>query len=818
MLIVWTGLLLWRADVLIQPPYEDQAVGLWTEADFLARSDFDYLALRYEQRHYTDLSDPRHPGVRSYMISLLPTLLATLMRTCDDPRTSFLLAHVGTLGLAACLVVWMVGTIRQQTGTAIAVLAAACVVTTPLFSTQMELVGMDLPLAAATTVCLACVARRRWGWAVVASAAAFLCKSTGVVVTTALAAILLLPQRSAAPANCGGNPLGSVRLGVLYLLVIELLLIVWGDPLPQLRGTALPWPKSFRLPDAAWLCPDVVAALLLMLAFTAPWAWRGMTSLLRGGAHDVHAATQAGQVPPAAAQVVCLAWLILLGLLFGMLRWIALPRYWTTVVPLIWINLGIWCGLRPKRRWWAGVVMASLVAVNLSNQRGRWMSELTPLMDADEQRNAFVTARSCVYQERSRAYVKEQETWRRLFRELERNYASHPVCLPHPYWYYAKNPRLGYVSRPLCAFLAADCDTSWDQLVRLAGEHAAADRAPILVWAGLSRVTLPPPGPYDQIIFRDDRWSPVVAYLPAVWSDATALATVEANAATVSLGPAGELVSARQRRVQQWLVDATGKGGWRPQRAFFRAPYLAKTGQWKRAEQELARSFPEDPAWQPLLEHARLHVQRSRAEAAFWPRLGNEFPELAVSLTRLLQNEAATRPTADRDQATHGSALLAALDRLAEGRYDLALADFHQVQEQAANERQKVVARLAGRVLAACRGEHASEARSEPEVAPGMADVDQRFWDAMMLASLRDREIGDVERRLSDVLQAAPGCPTAHREFAAWLGRGQRYAEALDHVERVLRIDSQDAAASLHRQAISRRSATRQSPPSPSAP
>jgi hypothetical protein len=43
-----------RWDVLHSPPWQDQATGLWTEADFLAETRFDFWRLRYQENHYFD--------------------------------------------------------------------------------------------------------------------------------------------------------------------------------------------------------------------------------------------------------------------------------------------------------------------------------------------------------------------------------------------------------------------------------------------------------------------------------------------------------------------------------------------------------------------------------------------------------------------------------------------------------------------------------------------------------------------------------------------------------------------------------------------
>lgn len=54
LLMITAALAVWKWDIVRSPPYEEQAVGLWSEASFLVESGFDYYGLRFEQHDNTD--------------------------------------------------------------------------------------------------------------------------------------------------------------------------------------------------------------------------------------------------------------------------------------------------------------------------------------------------------------------------------------------------------------------------------------------------------------------------------------------------------------------------------------------------------------------------------------------------------------------------------------------------------------------------------------------------------------------------------------------------------------------------------------------
>jgi len=111
-----------------------------------------------------------------------------------------------SIGFATLLVVAIIELLRPSFGTTIAALAAAAVVTMPLVTVQIDIVGMDLMMASATLVCLAALVRGRWWLATLAACGAYALKATGAIATVTVIAFVAL----------------SVAVGVAWYKNVEL--------------------------------------------------------------------------------------------------------------------------------------------------------------------------------------------------------------------------------------------------------------------------------------------------------------------------------------------------------------------------------------------------------------------------------------------------------------------------------------------------------------------------------------------------------------------------------------------------------------------
>lgn len=180
----WLGVFLLfvvaRWSVLFDPPTWDLAArGLWIEASFLADSGFDYARLRDVEQN------PIRGGAKVYMTSILPTLLAVIMRATKSPADAFLAYHLFTMACAAGVIVFVFALLRQLVGGVAAALAAGAVLTTPLFSAQADLLGMELPLLLCALGCAQAMTTERFLLAATLATLGSLVKFSGAIVTIA---------------------------------------------------------------------------------------------------------------------------------------------------------------------------------------------------------------------------------------------------------------------------------------------------------------------------------------------------------------------------------------------------------------------------------------------------------------------------------------------------------------------------------------------------------------------------------------------------------------------------------------------------------
>lgn len=581
------GLLVARhADTLWLPPYEDQAVGLWAEAEFLLENDFDYFKLRYDEAHF---NSPGH-GARSYMVSVLPTIVAVLMKLSPSREISFFVGHLLTLASTALTGYFVFALVRPYSVWT-AALTVAALLTTPLMEVQAEMLGMDMPVALCAVATLGLLSRERYFLAAVAGTLAFLCKPTGSLATAATICCLAM--------LCYAGPVVRRRAGVgllvnLAALAFQIGLFIWGDPLPELRS-AIPWPKSLRLPYGVLLFPDVamvIVAAALLTALAAFRQWGAQRQRAHTALQTVRWLIESyGDRLP-----LVFSWLMIGGMFASMLRWIAMPRYFTAAMPFVYVALvTAWLTL-PWRRSWLHAALAGLLAFNLANRAGQYFPEMRRLADADLAADAVLSIHSCAFQERSREYLAEQRGMLALFAELERAHGQRPLLAPRPYSFLARLPRLGYVTTPLEVYEATDFGATLVAFCQLqrAARQEGAQREPALLVANLSRVVLPAPTSRDQIIARGTGPDEVLCYLK--------------NSAELP---------ANDDELLEWYWEATWATSWPARRTIDRLGSLAPYGQSRRVLTDVERSaqISEDQA----------------DDAAFASR---QFPRLAQSDAR----------------------------------------------------------------------------------------------------------------------------------------------------------------------------------------
>lgn len=524
-LLTWVALIAWRANSLLLPPYGDSATSLFVEADWLVAHHFDYPRLWQIEESF-GAGGPRAQGT-----SLLPAAVALLFRTGLSQTAVQVVLHLANLACAAALLIMVFALLLPVAGKWGSAVLVAAIVTTPLFSVQVEMLGLDLPMATFAVAAALLALRGHLGWAALATAISFGMKNTGVVATFAIwlwaAAALALtdhrahdnPSRSSKAAR--GHWTAYIGFALLSAsLVAQGLLIGWASSFATTAEGAPLLSDYLGFADLLTLYPDVIALGATLAISTALVALAGAQKLLRNAAHPTPttAATPTAATPTAGRRLLSamlsrpemvLAWLIVVGTLVATLLviWAPLPRNLTLAVPFLYVVAGsLW--LRNAR--WRPLALACLSLLVIGNLVNRAGLLYPPLQ---------FWARTAALRERSHEYRTDQlSTIAALHAISTERQPDEALIAAGPLALYLALPRLGYVETPQPGYAVSALSIGgWPSVARLFKDHP---RRLMLVVAdcfehGLGQITAPFPNPEDpeeKVVYSDPQPNRLVVY------------------------------------------------------------------------------------------------------------------------------------------------------------------------------------------------------------------------------------------------------------------------------------------------------------------
>lgn len=430
----------WRWEVLFSPPYWDFAMGLFTEANFLVDTGFDYAAL-VEQRRFGA------GGVATYIISAMPTLVALVMKYSPSVSASLLTLHLTNIGLAALALLLVFDLLRPHLGPQTAALAALVVLTTPLFAAQVDMLGMDMGLTAAALGVAAALLRGRYAIAWLLAGVAFAIKASGMLTTLVMAVFLAAAARTALRA---GNVRQQRRCVYWAGAALLLLSAQWGannwlNNLDTSRSERLAQELDYGIETiklTRFWCPDlVIVACVTIVLGAARVAHSGFSLFRHGGSAPRHGGSLVAAARASLADWIdrrpleLLGWLTTGGMLAALLIAYTIPRYLLLPLPFLWMLAAL--GLRHTLPWpkLTTAVLVAVAAVNLLNEQGRFF----PSLEANDRTGALL--------ERSREYLFDHRANIEIVRQLERGFADQPIVAGNPFVYFLSMPRLGYLSQ-----------------------------------------------------------------------------------------------------------------------------------------------------------------------------------------------------------------------------------------------------------------------------------------------------------------------------------------------------------------------------------
>lgn len=500
-----------RREIIDAPPYYDFGFSVWLEARYLANSGFDYWGLRYEEEFLLE----KEGGTRAYMTSVLPTVIAVCLTLSPTVRGALIAYHVFTFFCASLVTYAVYAIVRPRLGKLRAFLLTLAVMTTPLFCAQIDMMGMEIPLAGMTCLSALALDRGAYRLSVLAGMAAFLMKASGLIVSVALA-IVLSSLLFFGLLGGGLDRERFRRLGVAWLWSIAVLgaqyaLINWGGAFHgQIMGGA---PLAMTL---VW-CPDaVMVGLLTLVVGGYPFVrWirrihRTSRSLRQWGAKIFEELS--------ANPTIAFGTLVVLGITAAIHRGPFLVRYLAFAIPMLYLVLAFplfaW-----GRRWRGGLAfLIVVVVVNLVNWNGAWYPDIA---------NGFVRfwglpgpllARSGSFFERSHEYLEDHRKSVDLVRYLDEHCRGQAVVVGLPFTFFLEFPEFGYVKERFPVYsnnaikgIDPDAKDARD-FMRERPANPILVRVPNYFTASTPRFDIPPPLVGDMLLHADGDRYPMLVY------------------------------------------------------------------------------------------------------------------------------------------------------------------------------------------------------------------------------------------------------------------------------------------------------------------
>lgn len=500
-LIVWLALFFalvaWKHAALWYPPYNEYAETIWTEAAFLHESNFDYPQLVLGEAQIEE------GGVRSYSISVVPSIIAGLVRLVGPERAD-LIYHLVVLACGAAMMAWTLLTLQRHLGLVPALLTSLVVFTTPVFSTQLEMMGIDLPMGASVVLAAHALKERALVAAALATMAAFLVKPSSAPATLCLAIVVFLMLTLRVGRIRGHGKRGWLALGLVIAVgLVQFVMLRFAARDAQTAHRDLFMGPIISMLLWLFLCPYYF--LLLPYVFFVQyryffWSRRNRSRPDRARRSWLGRARAMLRVGLRRQPEMVFAWfyagIVLVSCLFFMFA----TRYLISISPFFALVIGDTWFRRARSRRLATFIVGLLLVNNAANAFGKFLIPLPPEL----MRNWCVPERSLEY----RSDLESTIQGARFLREAN---LGEPIVAGKLFTQILASPLLGYADAPIAGYTVLD-DFPLGKLRHLA--HILDDKPASLIVVSVTtqEYRFPPPGPEDEILFTDDLYPPLVIY------------------------------------------------------------------------------------------------------------------------------------------------------------------------------------------------------------------------------------------------------------------------------------------------------------------
>jgi tetratricopeptide (TPR) repeat protein len=470
----------WRYQNLDVPPNWGASIAMCREADYLARTNFDYASLRYtEPPHYDG-------GARVYMTSYMPSLIAWGMWYFDSITDKLRWFHLLGMLAGGTLAALFYQAARVYAAPRMALLATLALITFPITVVQIDNAGMDLVMTVFLVATILALQQQRWLLSCLLALLTFGAKSTGLVYSLALALTLALLTLAALRLPVVRRPrlLYAATLLAFLLVPAEYALIQWGETMSVLYAD-LESEEIRGIRQVAHFSPHTALLILLPLTISV---WQLRTQRPQGRPLPLWIARLLAQAVTHRVEIflaACLLGMLLAGEIFELI-----PRYFVSLAALGLLLLVAL--LSHTRQIIPMSLFAACVLINVTDVESRWWR-------APEEH----AIRPGTY-EASYGDLELSRQEGALVREIAALYPDLPVVASGLYELYFGLPNLGFVAEPRTGYaVKSQRVPGFENLTQLMLDRPQDAIFVAGLVAASTSVKIPPPTADDEIIHQE---------------------------------------------------------------------------------------------------------------------------------------------------------------------------------------------------------------------------------------------------------------------------------------------------------------------------
>ncbi len=565
MLVVIALLAVNRRHILTSPPSQENVIGLWKEADFLSRTNFDYQRLWYEEPDFS------YGCARTYLTSAMPTVLALLMKFLPAGAPIFFVLHMMSIVSAAIICVVLLRLLMDYVSIPLSILTCLALLTNPMFSGQTYIVGMELPMTAFGMIAIWLACKHRFHLAGFAALAAFFMKASGIVFELAIISYLVILLATEAKHRRNTAYQAAVFVHVIFV-GLQLALIHAAGSVGNLRTDENQHSSTtlWSLPD--W-CPDFLLIFAVSLFGTSLTlghrVWKATT-------HSRHQTVIGGIVTELGRIATrdpfwSLAWIMLLGGLVAIESIAFIPRYLIYLLPFLYAVFVIFLASIRRGQVGAALVLIGLICFNTLNTHGSLYPQLANVLGVE-------LARTGGPLDRSHEVVDDHLANLAAMRALAETARNRTIIAGRPYLDFLAMPDLKYIDIQATVYGVNPYSDQFPQIRDIVTILDDPPLNPIFIVVGNSwlrlagQFNIPRPTETDHVIYTDHQPSPLVVFEKR-W-------------------PAG---TPSRRQLQDWYLDRMWPHVPRIQRDKFRISFLRERGDTEQAVTEALRALQKNP-------------------------------------------------------------------------------------------------------------------------------------------------------------------------------------------------------------------------------